>query len=243
MAEPEEIEFIIDAYTRETMPMSLLAQYLADLAVLLGCKSSVHLMAVEEGSVKPRIRIDAPDVPKVRERIESVRASDAPQEAMRAYRAIDDRLARDNAKGSLETPAGKLIQFPGRDRLQEIQPFSQAGAIDGIVVTVGGRDNPPTIHLEDEGKTHVCHANRTLVKRIAPHIYGSPVRVSGVGRWERNQNGEWALMRFTVHDFEVLRDAPLDGVIGAIRTGDFSRWGDSDHPLEDLDAVRHDHRW
>jgi hypothetical protein len=44
------------------------------------------------------ILIDAPDVPKVRERIDAVRANDAPQEAMKAYRAIDDRLARTTPK-------------------------------------------------------------------------------------------------------------------------------------------------
>ena len=43
MVEPEEIEFVIDAYTRESMPMAKLAQYLADLAVMLGNKTSVHL--------------------------------------------------------------------------------------------------------------------------------------------------------------------------------------------------------
>jgi hypothetical protein len=98
MAEPEQIEFIIDAYTRETMPMARLAQYLSDLAVMLGHRSSVHLLGVEAGSVRPMILIDAPDVPKVRERIDAVRANDAPQEAMKAYRAIDDRLARTTPK-------------------------------------------------------------------------------------------------------------------------------------------------
>ena len=34
MAEPEQIEFYIDAFTKETMPMARLAEYLKDLA---GC--------------------------------------------------------------------------------------------------------------------------------------------------------------------------------------------------------------
>ncbi|HEV8041551.1 MAG TPA: hypothetical protein VGP62_21930 [Bryobacteraceae bacterium] len=241
MAEPEVYEFWIDTYTRETMPMARLAQYLADLAVLLGHKSSVHLTGVEEGSVKPKILIDAPDVPKIRERLALVKSSDGPQDAMRAYRAIDDRLARDNAKASLIKPSEdfKIIEFPGRDRLREILPFSQAGTLDGIVVTVGGRDNPPTVHLEDEGKTYVCHASRALIRRIAPHIYSSPVRVTGTGRWERNQVGDWKLMRFTIHDFKVLKDTPLDALAIAVRSEKVSDWGESATPLEDLNKLRH----
>jgi len=241
MAEPEQIEFIIDAYTRETMPMARLAQYLSDLAVMLGHRSSVHLLGVEAGSVRPMILIDAPDVPKVRERIDAVRASDAPQEAMKAYRAIDDRLARDNAKGYLlsKSQGVNIIEFPGRDRLQEIQPFSQPGTLDGEVITVGGRDNPPTVHLQDENRTYVCHASRALIKRIAPHIYGSPIRVSGMGRWERNQNGDWTLVRFTIHEFTVLKDTPLDALANAIRSENLSQWGESATPIEDLHKLRH----
>lgn len=241
MAESQDIEFVIDTFTRETMPMARLADYLSDLAAMLGHRGSVHLIGIEEGSVKPKIRIDATDVPKVQERIDAVRASYAPQDAMRAYRAIDDRLARDNARASLVNPAmrSNLIEFPGRDRLKEIQPFSQEGTLDGIIVTMGGRDNPPTIHLEDEGRTYVCHANREMVKRMARHIYGSPVRVSGIGRWERNQIGEWSLTRFVVRDFAVLRDAPLAQVVGAVRSEALSKWGQSHTPLADLANIRH----
>jgi hypothetical protein len=60
MSEQEIYEFLIDACTPETLPMARLAQYLADLAVLIGHKTSVHLIGIKEGSVRPQIRIDAP---------------------------------------------------------------------------------------------------------------------------------------------------------------------------------------
>src|SRR5206468_3015930 len=149
MAEPQEYEFFIDAYTPETMPMDRLVRYLGDLSTLLGNHASVHLIGIESGSVKPKLRIDAPDIPKVNERIRAVRANDAPPEAMRAYRAIDDRLAIDNARGAILLEGRRVIEFPGRDRLREVQPFSQPSTLDGIVVTVGGRGDDPTVHLED----------------------------------------------------------------------------------------------
>jgi hypothetical protein len=241
MADPQDLEFIIDAYTPETIPMAKLAQYLADLATMLGHKTSVHLIAVEHGSVRPKIRIDGPDVPKVNERIHAVRARHAPPDAMRAYRTIDDRLARDNARGSLVDVGGreKVIEFPGKDRIREIQPFSQPGTLDGIVVTLGGKDNPPTVHLQDEKQTHICHANRDLIRRIAPYIYADPLRVSGMGRWERTPDGDWILSRFTIHDFKPLIDVPLTNLIQAVRTAGLSDWGKSENPLADLERLRH----
>jgi hypothetical protein len=111
--------------------------------------------------------------------------------------------------------------------------------LDGVVITVGGRDNPPTVHLQDESRTYVCHASRALIKRIAPHIYGSAIRVNGMGRWERNQNGDWNLVRFTVHEFTVLKDTPLDALANAIRSENLSQWGESATPIEDLQKLRH----
>lgn len=238
MAEPHEYEFLIDAYTPETIPMARLAKYLTDLATLLGNHASVHLIGIERGSVRPKIRIDAPDVPKVQERLHAVRANDAPMEAMRAYRAIDARLARDNATGSLTVAGSKVIEFPGRDRFRDVPPLSEAGTLDGIVVTVGGKDNPPTVHLQSEAQAYVCHASRILTKRIAQHLYGDPIRVNGMGRWERDSSERWALTRFTIHDFVVLRDTGLDILAKKIRDSGYSQWGESQTPLEDLNKVR-----
>lgn len=84
MPGPREYNFIIDAFTPETMPMARLAEY---LAVLLGNRNSVHLVGIEHGSVRPQIRVDAPDVPKIEERLDAVRRLVAPHEAMRAYRS------------------------------------------------------------------------------------------------------------------------------------------------------------
>lgn len=242
MAEPEQIEFYIDAFTRETMPMARLAEYLKDLANLLGHKTSVHLVGVDGGSTRPQILIDAQDVPKIRDRVNSVRSGDAPEEAMRAYRTIDDRLARDNAKGILVSRTDKndkIIEFPGRDRIKTIRPFNQLGTLDGVVMTVGGRDNPPTVHLQDETRTYVCHASRALIKRIAPYIYDTPIRVVGQGRWERTLSGEWLLARFTIQDFTPLKDTPLQSLVARIRSEKFSHWGESEAPLEDLQKLRH----
>lgn len=239
MPDPLDFEFVIDAYTPETMPMVRLARYLTDLATLLGNHSSVHLLGIEHGSVRPRMRIDQPDIPKVEDRLRAVRSHSAPPEAMRAYRAIDTRLARDNAKGQIVSSGSNLIEFPGRDRLREVRPFSQPGTLQGTVVSAGGRDNPPTVHLQDENRVYVCHATRAVTRRMAQHIYGRELRVGGIGRWERSYDGDWSLVRFMIHDFKELNNTQLDSLAASIRASGASHWGESEDPLGDLHELRH----
>ena len=58
MADKREYRLKISAYTRETMPMKRLAEYLSDMAILLGDEKGVHLIAVESGSTCPVILVD-----------------------------------------------------------------------------------------------------------------------------------------------------------------------------------------
>ena len=49
MGSPLELKFHIHAYTRDTIPMWRLAEYLSDLATILGEKHSVHFDRIERG--------------------------------------------------------------------------------------------------------------------------------------------------------------------------------------------------
>src|SRR5438309_834296 len=93
-----EYRFEIDAYSPETMPLARLAEYLEDLATLFGENQSVHLIKIEKGSTVPVLRVEREAEQKVRERLRLVRINDAPAEAMRAAKQIDERLRRDDAK-------------------------------------------------------------------------------------------------------------------------------------------------
>ena len=60
----KELRFTIEGkidgvdFTPTTIPMSRLAEYLLDLATLLGHKESVHLIGVKDGSAQPVILYD-----------------------------------------------------------------------------------------------------------------------------------------------------------------------------------------
>jgi hypothetical protein len=50
MSDSEEFRLKIEAYTPETMPMQGLAEYLAELALMLGERASVHFVRLEPGN-------------------------------------------------------------------------------------------------------------------------------------------------------------------------------------------------
>jgi len=125
-----EYRFKIDAYTPDTLPMARLAEYIADLAVVLGNRERVHFNRVEAGSTSPVIRIEWEAEPKVRERLRAVKTKEAPEDALRAARDIDRRLAEDNAVGVLQDPTGgKVLRFAGRELLKKLVfgPIAQVG--------------------------------------------------------------------------------------------------------------------
>jgi hypothetical protein len=233
----------IDAYSPDTIPMVRLAEYMADLATLLGEHKSVHFVRLATGSTRLVHSVEYEAEPKVRERVHNARNHDGPIEAIRAARSIDRRLAQDNASGSLVDPtAAKLIEFPGRKRFTqpEYGPFNQLGTLDGIPIRVGGETDPVPVHLEEPGakEPYICHASRTLAQEIAPYIFSTVIRAEGVARWHRDGDGQWMRDRFTIHSFKKLKEAPISEAISRMRAIP-GMLHDAKDPLGELHKLRH----
>ena len=75
--------------------MSRLAEYMAELARLLGEQEHVHFSHLEPGSAVLVSRIEEIAEPKVGERLRTVREGHGSKDAMQAYKALDDMLAKD----------------------------------------------------------------------------------------------------------------------------------------------------
>lgn len=122
MSKEYRYRFAIDAFTPETLPMARLAEYLADLAKLLGQPEHVHFDAVQSGSAVLAPWVDRPAVPKVKAQLHAVTIGEGPPEAMKAYQSIDRRLAADNAIGVLSDDEGAhIIRFRGREIPQPLE--------------------------------------------------------------------------------------------------------------------------
>jgi hypothetical protein len=237
---PREYRFEIDAFTPETIPLARLSQYLGDVARMMGEETNVHLSRIEKGSTVPVIRVDWEAEPKVRERLRAVKFNEGPAEARRAYKEINKRLIEDNANGVLLDPSStKVIRFPGRDGANqpEFGPILQSGVFQGIPIKIGGENDPVPLHLEDGEDKHIVLVPRRIAKKIGPHLFSAVIRVEGNGRWQRNRMGEWDMLNFLVHSFDVLPDGDLRSNIAALRAIP-AAWKDSADPLGDLTALR-----
>ena len=237
-----EYKFKIDTFTLDTLPMARLAEYMTDLAVVLGQPEKVHFVRLEPGSVTLVQMVDAEVEPEVRIRAKASKAGEGPSEAVKAYRRLNRRLLDDNATGILNDDSDtNVVEFPGRKQAEPntFGPFNQDGSLDGVVIRVGGvRDFVPiTLETTDQQYTR-CHANRETAKALAQHIFGPEIRVFGKGRWSRDRLGAWTLDRFVVGRFEILGEEPLSTVLARLRDVPGSEWPKSSDPWDELRKQR-----
>lgn len=233
--------FKIDAYSPETMPLGRLAEYLAELAILFGEDKSVHLIEIEEGSTVPVFLVEHEAEPKVQERLGAVARKDAPPDAMRAAKNIDEKLRKDNAIGYVTDPTGgKVIAFPGREYIEPLTygPFNQTGIIIGVPIMVGGKNDPVPVHIEGQDGTFDCLAKREIAREIAPYLFTNIIRAEGTGRWTRHSTGKWEMVKFTIKYFQPLADTSLRATIQKFRDIP-AAWKEKEDPLGELMNIRH----
>ena len=237
-----EYKFKIDTFTPDTLPMARLAEYMSDLAAVLGRPEKVHFVRLDPGSVTLVQKVDAEVEPEVRIRARASKAGEGPSEAVNAYRRLNRRLVDDNATAILNDDADtNVVEFPGRKQAEPktFGSFNQEGSLDGVVIRVGGVQDlvPITLETADQHYTR-CHANRETAKALAQHIFGPEIRVLGKGRWSRDRLGVWTLDRFVVGRFEILGGEPLSAVLARLRDVPGSEWPKSSDPWDELREQR-----
>jgi hypothetical protein len=235
-----EYRFEIDAFSPSTIPMARLAEYISDLAKVLGNNNSVHLLRIEGGSTVPVVMVEWEAEPKVRERLRAIKNHDAPEEAQQAIKDIDRRLLEDNARAMLVDPVGgKVVRFAGREGATKLEygPVNQPGVFQGVPIRIGGEHDPVPIHLEDGKDKHIVQARRSLAKDMAQHLFTSVVRVEGTGRWIRHTDGEWEMLSFLAASFAVMEDADIRKNVAELRKVP-GEWKKLEDPLAALEQIR-----
>ena len=226
MGSRHRYRFVVEqAYTPETLPMARLAEYMAKMAALLGERSDVHFVRIEEGSAVLLQDVEHEAQPVVRERIHAVGQGAGPPDLMQAYEALNVLLVDDGTSGYLtedgtaDAPGARLLEFPGaaQDRAPVYGPFTEVSELQGVVIRLGGELTEVPVHLRDRDVVHICHAKRDLARDLARHIFGQPLRVVGKGRWNRTVRGRWSMLRFLISDFTELKADPLSSVVSDLQ--------------------------
>jgi hypothetical protein len=241
MPKLKELRFKIDGFTPLTLPMARLAEYLKDLSALLGNDEFVHFIKVAKGSAALVHVIDEPEAPKVKERIMLAKSDNPPADVWRAYTALNEKLKADHVKGRiLDDTGARLLEFPGVKTEQPVTygPFSQQGTIEGVLIKIGGRDETVPVHIEDGTRSYTLNASREMARKLAPHLFGKPIRLHGMGRWYRDEDGTWELQWFNISSFEELDDDALPVVINRLREIQGNNWESVKDPLAELGRLR-----
>lgn len=240
MSKDIQRRFKIDVYTPETLPMGRLAEYMLQFANLLGEPDRVHFVDVERGSAVLLARIEEVAAPKVQRRLADASRGQGDPAALKAFQALDDMLANDNAVGQVLDECGaEVIVFQGRNRPKPLEygPFREDGVLEGVIIKVGGVGERLPVWLQDNQQVHKhCSTRRSLARDLGKHLYGSLVRVSGSGNWMRLASGGWLMRSFDIKGFEILDDAPLADVIKRLHGVEGADWGED--PLADLAQLR-----
>ena len=219
---PVEYVFHIDVFTPDTLPMARLAQYLAELAKVIGHQEHTHFVRVDRGSANIVHKVDVIDAPKVEQRLASIQAGGAPKELMKALDNLNGLLAHDNATGALYEAATNTIavSLPGRNRPRsiEIPAFRDQAVLEGKLVNIGGRDMTAHATLQDGEVFHTnISMSRLIARDLAPLLYGPSIRLHGDGKYERHSDGVWKVSDFKVDRYAILDEDDLEKVLGRLR--------------------------
>ena len=221
---PQVLEFVIqDSFTPATLPMARLAEYIGDLATVLGEKEHVHFLELREGSTAVAHVVDHEAVSRVRERLHAARIGEADSEARNAHARIQQRLYQDNARAVLReagNEAARLLSFPSAiadSEEQQYGPFSEHGQLYGVPISVGGKRQLANVRLQDRDRIHNCEADRAVALRLAPLLFHRHVRVYGTGRYSRHAEGQWEMRSFRISHFDELDDRPLAETVERLR--------------------------
>jgi hypothetical protein len=219
MAEQGEYRFEIADLDPMTLSMRRLNDYLPHLADLFGHDDKVHLIRVDEGSAAPCIVVENQAVKGVQKHFLRVKTGVGTRKAYRAVECLNDLLAEDRTSAILRSPYhGLFLEFRGiRDATEPmVGPISEYCDVQGELIQVGGRDDTISLHIRDGRKIFICTASRTQGREISGHLF-SQVKVSGMGKWIRNEYGKWKLIELVLGSFVPLHQEPLSKSIQSLR--------------------------
>jgi hypothetical protein len=222
-----EFSLRLHAWTPKTISMKRLAEYMLPFAELLGSERLVHFKGVRKGSAALCAEVEPDGVPVVQERLVKIRQGDAPGDAVRGFNNITTLLHEDRSSAKLMHGKARIIEFPKSTvaNADRIGPVREFGQLEGTVISVGGKDSTKHIRLiGQDGQTYgLSTENVELARQFGNQLFND-VRVTGEGKWFRNENGRWELDSFVIQSFEPLEDASLIEAIAALRAIEGDGW-------------------
>lgn len=246
----KEFQFKIEGKVGEeeltplTLPMARLAEYLTDLAAIMGHKESVHFITTGDGSARAIMYVDEEEEARVTSQVQNAARGAGPSRANEAYKRLDSRLRDDKAIADIvnTSKSVQVIEFPGRrtDLPDAYGPIRERASLVGVLKRIGGFDESIPVHLQRaDGAIFYCETAPGIAKELVP-LYEKTVRVHGIATYYR-ENGLWKLNKFRIqsYDPEPLAEEKLSQTIEKLKAVAGSEWNELADPLAELRKLRH----
>lgn len=236
----KRLRFHIHGTTPETCPLDTLLEYLKSLSTILGSKEHVHLVNISDGSLQALIGVEEEEYTGTKTRITDAAKGKSTREANNSYHTLTKDLERDSRSAELlDDETEELVQEFARKikREQTFGPFWQQGSLYGYLKRLEGSDDTDHATLVYDNGSCKCEMGEAIGHRLAP-FYRSPVRVYGKGRWYRNADGKWELLRFVVDNFDPLDELTLVDAVRKLRAIPNNGLLKLDDPLGEMQKIR-----
>ena len=86
-----------------------------------------------------------------------------------------------------------------------MNPINQPDYLDGELIHAGSEDETVSVHLREEETLHRCTTSVEMAGKLAPYLYGSPIRAFGTASWIRHETAGWQLQQFFIEEFVPLQ--------------------------------------
>jgi len=227
----------------KVMPLQDVGELAKRFAELLGNVEGVHFAGLRKGSASMRAKVDDHAAADVNVQLTTVRLQE--ESAPKVIR-INDYLRTRGWHGVVRNRDGAvLLTFPGakgEKAEEELRTVQQMDSVVGTVIKIGGRDEtvPMTLETSDGAFLDVTVRGRDLAKRLAQHLFGKDIRVSGLATWKRDAEGQWSCTNMLVGDFEELQETPLSLLFESLRDLPGNGWREFDDPIGEWKKLRGD---
>jgi len=217
-----------------SLPMSKLAEYLAELSGLLGESAAPVFQGIVSGSVVLRSSVQADAKDETADRLIKPRDSGA----AKYIENLSKLMARDGLTGTLIDSRKKVLLKidPANSPVRHLTRVHDSSEIDGTVVRVQGKDDSSHIGIVEYGSGRsfsVSTKDEALARELAKHFRAGTLRLFVRGTWIRDETGRWVPDALTVDRFEVLEEQPLDELMNQLQAIPGNGWAE----LEDPQAV------
>ena len=227
-----EYRWVLEGFTPDTIPMNRLAEYMQQLAKLLGQEASVRFVRVEKNCVALVSKVDGGVAAgRVDARVSSVRRGDGPQDAMRAYQTLNGMVAQDDTSAALRKGSATVIRFPGIhvEPQEAIEIHDSGSVVAYLYMLYEAKDHGFHARFRmPSGGTLMCTVSGAIAIDLRKHLFET-VKIFGRGLWRRDGTGKWEPTKFEIAEVVKIEDSSLRQVFEELRSLDIE-WPDD--PLQ-----------